>query len=103
VFILLDLKSFVFNAGCLGLEVFILIGLKSFVLIQIRDILEVFILQGLRAHPLGSADSTGVSVGRSERRNVGALAAVGEGKLAGIGGDGFGTFCGHGSLGETVK
>ena len=35
VFILVDLKSFVFSTGRAVLEVFILIGLKSFVLIQI--------------------------------------------------------------------
>jgi len=60
VFILIDLKSFVFSTSCGVLEVFILNGLKSFVLIQIRDVLEVLILHGLQTWGLGSADSKGV-------------------------------------------
>ena len=67
MFILVDLKSFVFFARPDLLEVFILIGLKSFVLIQIRDVLEVFILHGLRTWGLGCADSKGLRSRSAER------------------------------------
>jgi hypothetical protein len=38
VFILLDLKSFVFSAEIESSEVFILLGLKSFILVQIVSV-----------------------------------------------------------------
>jgi len=67
VFILVDLKCFVFSTRPAVSEVFILIGLKSFVLIQIRECLEVFILHGLWVGRLGCADSKGLRSRNAEK------------------------------------